>query len=487
MKIKYLIIVLSLLFSSIASADDPPPFFGRNFTGDVSVAGELSTETLITPYQQIVSVAKSGAEFDSIQDAIDSITDASVNKKYIIIVYPGTYTENITLKDYVSLSGAPTRRTAKIYGTSGTLVTLPATESHIFWVDLEMDATTDSDIIIDATAGAGSTGFYRIENTDMIMTSSANIKPKIIDANCGVGLYVINATATYTMTGTATGTYAPINLQTNNNLFYILRSIARAYIGGPSGNVATINDNSAGRFFAQIATLRSEFTNASNTGICVPYAAYGAANTDLKQVDQVVLTSVGNGSGNGYITYVDSSTNNTIVDISRNIITVEGFTNNRRYTIATGDTIRSYFNKSTNTLSDVVNGTLEIACDIGGSGRLHTTTGEVVQDPVIGDPDTWTPGTEVYYGGKLIANATGTDSLPAASEGMLFSIGVDTGAVATIDMDSTGTEDTVYLNGVSLSQGEALIMTGPTYCDFRYRVADTWSAECTSGTAEETP
>lgn len=55
--------------------------------------------------QQMVIVAKSGGDFDTIQAAIDSITDASSSKHYIILVCPGIYTEDVILKDFVFLYG----------------------------------------------------------------------------------------------------------------------------------------------------------------------------------------------------------------------------------------------------------------------------------------------------------------------------------------------------------------------------------------------
>jgi len=53
---------------------------------------------------QVVTVAKSGGDFTTIAAAIASITDASVNKPYEIVVYAGVYAEApLTLKQYVIL------------------------------------------------------------------------------------------------------------------------------------------------------------------------------------------------------------------------------------------------------------------------------------------------------------------------------------------------------------------------------------------------
>ena len=56
----------------------------------------------------IVTVAKSGGDFNDINQAIRSISDASANKPYVVYLAPGVYssTEPIILPSYVSLIGS---------------------------------------------------------------------------------------------------------------------------------------------------------------------------------------------------------------------------------------------------------------------------------------------------------------------------------------------------------------------------------------------
>jgi len=73
---------------------------------------------------QFVTVGKSGADYADIQSAIDSISDAAADKRYIVLIFPGEYgiTSKITLKDYVSLYGySPgwVNANVKIYRASG--------------------------------------------------------------------------------------------------------------------------------------------------------------------------------------------------------------------------------------------------------------------------------------------------------------------------------------------------------------------------------
>jgi hypothetical protein len=57
-------------------------------------------------YANVVVVAKSGGDFDSIQDALDSITDASGENRYLVWVAPGVYTGMVTMKSWVDIEGA---------------------------------------------------------------------------------------------------------------------------------------------------------------------------------------------------------------------------------------------------------------------------------------------------------------------------------------------------------------------------------------------
>ena len=72
-----------------------------------------------TSYQQVVVVAKSGGDFTTIQAALDSITDASATKRYLVWVAPGVYNERVTMKQYVDIEGANTTLTRITYGGFG--------------------------------------------------------------------------------------------------------------------------------------------------------------------------------------------------------------------------------------------------------------------------------------------------------------------------------------------------------------------------------
>lgn len=307
-------------------------------------------------------VAKSGGQYTSIQAAIDSVTDAAADNKYTIQVYPGTYTENIVMKDYVNVIGLCERRGTKIYSTSGTLITMSAIESHLDWIDLEMSATSSNDILLDATAGGGSTGFHRIENGDIRITSSVEgINPIGIKANVGIGIYFINVTFTYIMSGTSaiSGDHTPIVLESTNKLMYYLRSIARATVSSSNGNVFTISDNSEGRILAEIVTLQVTSLNALNTGIFAPVGVFGTESY-VKQYNTGVYDGFGAGAGTGYAIYYDTATDDGTANSSRNLFNISGFGTNKRYYVGTGDTLLSYFNRHITDLTDDIIGSIKI-------------------------------------------------------------------------------------------------------------------------------
>lgn len=54
--------------------------------------------------QQTITVAKLGGDFTSVKVACDSITDSAIDKRYVVLVYPGDYTElPLTIPTYVTV------------------------------------------------------------------------------------------------------------------------------------------------------------------------------------------------------------------------------------------------------------------------------------------------------------------------------------------------------------------------------------------------
>lgn len=84
-----------------------------------------SSETLGAAKPNQVVVSPGGATFSSINAAINSITDASDQKQYVLYIGPGTYNEHVIMKPWVLLQGAGQNE----FGQNYTIISAPAGNS----------------------------------------------------------------------------------------------------------------------------------------------------------------------------------------------------------------------------------------------------------------------------------------------------------------------------------------------------------------------
>jgi hypothetical protein len=99
----------------------------------------------------VVVVAKSGGQYQRIQDAIDSITNASLYNPYLVVVGPGVYNERVTLKASVHLQGA---------GKGVTIISSDVSYDRFF--SLATVALRDSTSVRDLTIWNFGTGEYNV-------------------------------------------------------------------------------------------------------------------------------------------------------------------------------------------------------------------------------------------------------------------------------------------------------------------------------------
>ena len=64
----------------------------------------------------LVVVAKTGGDYDTIQAAINSITDASSANRYLVYIAPGVYNEQVDMKSWVDVQGASQDSVVITYG-----------------------------------------------------------------------------------------------------------------------------------------------------------------------------------------------------------------------------------------------------------------------------------------------------------------------------------------------------------------------------------
>jgi len=292
----------------------------------------------------IITVAKAGnVDFSSadsdtpIQDAIDSITDATNTKRYAISIAPGVYEENIIGKNYVSLIGQGyLNKDTVIKATSGELYTAPNTFSSIDNITLLMEVTTSDCTVFKATNG----GEHVMDRGFLIMTSDTNgVTGKLLDVDCDK-FYYLRSDLTYIMTGSSAGS-------NTHNLCILSGSTTFAFntaeniisVGDIDDDVNMIVSDASGGFVLANAITTIVATNASYTGTMT--AIKITKNTEYKFPTQNLFFILGNGSGTGYGIYIDTDNDDGQVDTGYNLFTIVGFTNNYYAHAGVGDTVRS--------------------------------------------------------------------------------------------------------------------------------------------------
>lgn len=75
----------------------------------------------VSTQANVVVVQPGGRTFSTITAALDSITDASLKKQYVLTIAPGTYNEVVTCKPWVFLQGA---------GPDQTVITAPGPQDY---------------------------------------------------------------------------------------------------------------------------------------------------------------------------------------------------------------------------------------------------------------------------------------------------------------------------------------------------------------------
>lgn len=112
-----------------------------------------------------------GATFTTIQAAINSITNASPQVQYQVAVGPGTYNENVAMKDYVYVIGA---------GDDQTIITAPAQQQFAAGVVNSASNCGISDVVINAVSGSWGACPIGIK-----ITSSGQFHVKGVTINAG--------------------------------------------------------------------------------------------------------------------------------------------------------------------------------------------------------------------------------------------------------------------------------------------------------------
>ena len=291
---------------------------------------------------QVVTVAKSGSMFTSIQDAIDSITDASASKRYVIEIYPGTYTENVVLGEYMILEGRGDGIVA-ITSSSGTTLTMPSSDSFVDHIKIISTPTASGAIAVDITAG----GTHIFEFTAIELTSASNgITGILVKMGGSSEVTFVDMDLIYTMTGSAVGSNDHcIIKQDDASILNLFRSNVFTTVGDVDDNVNVLCDNSTGNTIIVSVNWTTFITNAAYSGIATTWEH---SKTSVVHLDQYSLANmIGAGSGTAQIIKMDTDTNDGIIDAGYNTVVAVNFGTSWHINVGTGDTVNSAFDLNT--------------------------------------------------------------------------------------------------------------------------------------------
>ena len=151
---------------------------------------------------QFVTVGKSGAQYTNITDAQTAITDASPTKQYVIGIYPGIYTGNITQKANIHYMAIGNPETVVLTSSSGNIIT--CTTDTFYCIGLTLKATGTAKII---NIPSGSSATYELYGCRLDYTESGETAyTNMITMASGVLRLLGRCIFTYTSTGTTAGT-----------------------------------------------------------------------------------------------------------------------------------------------------------------------------------------------------------------------------------------------------------------------------------------
>ena len=136
---------------------------------DADTVDGLHANQLMTHYQNVIIVAKSGGDYTSVQAAIDSANGATAANPYLVWVAPGVYSETVTMKPFVHLQGAG--QDATVINSTASSGDWPPTQATLV---LASD-TSLRDLTV-GNSGAGDSNTAVLATAGMTRTLVADVK-----------------------------------------------------------------------------------------------------------------------------------------------------------------------------------------------------------------------------------------------------------------------------------------------------------------------
>jgi len=360
---------------------------------DLSVCSNLTINGCLlfngTQYCNYVTVDKCCGDYDTVQGAIDSITDATADKKYLVYIYPGIY------EDYVNLAGAGVRGEVTISGSTGTLYTFPDAGGNIRNIKFSGTPTTTGMIILNISSGQ-----HRAWDVSLVMVSSTTgIEGTLVEQTGGEFL-IHRAHMTYTLSGDAQAAvlHSIFNI-TGTSILHVIDNDIDVVVGDEDDTVVLLDELTTATVETHVNNniIHMNLSNTNYVGVCGMYYAHGAG-TDKNILSNHLHMYTTSGLGIAYSVYMDTTGNNGEIHTTANRIMVEGFGSNYAANIAIGDTLVGHFD-------DV------IASDgFTGAGTLETVSSFQDGQFTFSDESIGLDDAEIRLGAATITDATVEDT-----------------------------------------------------------------------------
>ncbi len=418
----------------------------------------------------VISVGKDGnVDFNTIQGAIDSVSGATVDNRFVIVVGPGEYEENVVLSNYVDLTGSGPGKAAIITSSSGTTLTFSNTSNFVYHMTVKSTPTASGAQVVDVPVS----GSHEMFTVFLDQTSSTNgITGNLITVSGDSNMFVTATIADYVMSGTSAGALTHEVFKTEGTaVLTAARSSGIAISNDIDDPVELFHDNSTGdSIFAQ-GDWRVIITNASYSGTSKVFAHYktGVLKADLYSG----VTCVGSGSGKCYGIYTDSDTNDAVITSGYNVIRVLGFDENKHTSPGLGDTINVSYDQ------------IFAADGTNGDGTTNFVgTFATGQGLITGGALFTIDTTNEWHGFSTLTRDATTESNTIVTAG--------TSGAITAFADAGVGQITVTSTGHSLSENDYITITGTTNYNgvFQatnvltntFEITDTWVADDATGT-----
>ncbi|MHC4193376.1 MAG: hypothetical protein ACYSP9_04275 [Planctomycetota bacterium] len=358
---------------------------------DRKVPGSVLDGRYQNKYQQTIVVAKSGGDYTTIQGAIDSITDATTTKRYAVLVYPGNYAEAVTMTDYVDIIGTG-RTNSRITGTTGTVLTFPATKGTVIdmgiYIDYGVLGATSTAI---ASAGADS---VMIRCDIGVTKSGGDFVMNALKVTAGA-FRMSDCYFTYSITGATTGTQLTQSavVQTGVLTTVILNNNEMTITCDDTNDDLVGFETTAN--VTGIALLANNVINVDGGAACSSATGlwlYGTGSGMIANQNRLTV----NCNASAYGLWIDSTAGGATVDTRHNEIIVTAVGAAQSANVATGDTWNSVFDKITSASGYAGAGTITlVSSEIDGA---LTITGSLSAGTSVALQETTTPSATTNYG-----------------------------------------------------------------------------------------